>query len=97
MGNITKFPINKTRPSDDNHKRLKFDINVVMASEEFKQWLADELSDYEFLNIISKMLPGDKIPPSYDEFMQSHAVIKKAIIEFKEFKLLQENRPKNTP
>ena len=92
MSNITKFPINQTRPSDDMKQSMKFNINVVMASEEFKQWADDKISDYEFLNIIFKMLPGNKIPPSYEEYMQNHAPLQEAIMESKEF-----NRPKNTP
>ncbi len=97
MSNIIEFPINKTRPSGNINQSMKFDINVVMTPEEFKQWLTNELSDYEFLSIIFKMLSGNKIPPSYDEYMQDHAAIQKAIMESKEFKLLQENRLKNTP
>jgi len=86
MSNITKFPINKTRPSDDMEQSIKFNVNAVMASEEFKQWEDGKISDYGLLNIIFKMLPGDKIPPSYDKFMQRHAVLKKAIME-------SDNRP----
>ncbi len=41
MSNIIKFPINKTRPSDDGDKRIKFNIRTVMASEEFKQWVKE--------------------------------------------------------
>jgi len=96
MSNITKFPINKTRPSDDINQSMKFNVNAVMTSEEFKQWTDNKISDYEFLNLIFKMLPGNKIPPSYDEYMQDHAVLQKAIMESEEFKLLQENRPKDT-
>ena len=76
---------------------MKFNVNAVIASEECKQWADGKISNYEFLTIIFKMLPGNKIPPSYDEYMQDHTVIQKAIMEFKEFKLLQENMPKNTP
>ncbi len=97
MRNVIKFPINKTKPSDDIKQSMKFNINAVMASEEFKQWTDDKISDYKFLNIMFEMLPGDAIPPSYDEYMQDHAAIQKAIMESKEFKLLQENRPKDTP
>ena len=90
MSNITKFPINKTRPSDDISQSMKFNINTVMTSKEFKQWTDDEISDYEFLTIIFKMLPGDAIPPSYDKFKLRRDEIMK-VITSKEF-----NRPKDT-
>jgi len=96
MRNIIKFPINQTRPSDDDDKRLKFNIRTVMASEEFKQWTDNKISDYKFLDIMFEMLPGDLIPPSYDEFKLLMDEITKKM-ESKEFKLLQENRPKDTP
>ena len=38
MSNIIKFPINKTRPSGDGDKRLKFNIRAVMTPEEFRLW-----------------------------------------------------------
>jgi len=96
MSNVIGFPLNKTRPSDDGDKRLKFNIRTVMASEEFKQWADNKISDYKFLTIMVEMLPGNAIPPSYDEFkLLIDEIIKK--MESKEFKLLQENRPKNTP
>jgi len=94
MSNITKFPINRTRPSDDMEQSMKFNIRTVITSKEFKQWANNKISDYEFLIIMFEMLPGNKIPPSYEEYMQDHAVIQKeikAIMESKEF-----NRPKDT-
>ena len=94
MSNVSKFPINQTRPSDDMKQSMKFEINAVMASEEFRLWLDDEISDYELLTIIFEMLLGDAIPPSYDEYMQDHAAIQKAI---KEFKLLQAEYAKRYP
>jgi len=96
MRNIIKFPINKTKPSDDIKQSMKFNINAVMASEEFKQWTDNKISDYELLTIIFKMLPGDEIPPSYDEFKLRRDDVMK-VMKSKEFKLLQENRPKDTP
>jgi len=96
MSNITKFPINKTRPSDDMEQSMKFNVRAVMASEEFKQWTDDKISDYKFLNIMFEMLPGNKIPPSYDEFKLQRDEIMK-VMASKEFKLLQENMPKDTP
>ena len=95
MSNITKFPINKTRPSDDMQQSMKFNIRTVITSEEFKQWTDNKISDYEFLNIIFKMLPGDKILPSYVEFKLQRDDIMK-VMASKEFKLLQENMPKDT-
>jgi len=35
MSNVTKFPINKTRPSGDGDKRLKFNIKAVLTSDEW--------------------------------------------------------------
>ncbi len=43
-----------------------------------------------------EMLPGNKTPLSYDEFKLLIDEITKKM-ESKEFKLLQENMPKNTP
>ena len=34
MSNVTKFPINKTRPSGDGDKRLKFNTKAVLTSDE---------------------------------------------------------------
>ncbi len=91
MSNIIKFPINKTRPSGDNDKRLKFNIRAVMASEECKLWLDGEIPDEEFINLFFKMLPGNVTPSSYDEFKLQRDEIMK-VMESEEF-----NRPKNTP
>ena len=95
MSNITKFPINKTRPSEDMEQSMKFNIRAVLTSEECKQWRDGEISDEEFMNIFFEMLPGNVTPPSYDEFkLQREEIIK--VMASKEFKLLQENRPKDT-
>ncbi len=95
MGNITKFPINKTRPSDDGDRRLKFNIRAVLTSEECKLWRDGKIPDKEFIYICFKMLPGNVTPPSYDEFKLQRDNIMK-VMKSKEFKLLQENRPKDT-
>jgi len=90
MSNIIKFPFNKTRPSGNINQSMKFNVNVVMASEEFKQWADGEIPDKEFMNIFFRMLPGNVTPPSYAKFKLQRDEIMK-VMASKEF-----NRPKDT-
>lgn len=67
MSNVIRFPLNKTRPSDNDHNRLEFNVRAVVKSEEFKSWLNHETTKDEFIDSFYKMLPRDAIPPSHEE------------------------------
>jgi len=88
MSNIIKFPINKTRPSHDGDRRLKFNIRAVLTSVECKLWLDGKIPDKEFIYVCFKMLPGNVTPPSYDEFKLLGDDIME-VMKSKEFKLLR--------